>query len=276
MKDFSPLGIENAAVGFPARLCTITRKDGVIIRFAESDVPVTVEGDTYQIMPGISVSAVTHSANGDVPSCQIVAVHENGGTINTADIDAGLFDGANVQVHIIDRLNLSRKGLLFTGRISTINYNCLNGITLDAKGPAVDAKILMVQKRSPMCRTDLFSVLCGVPASSYDVAATVASVSDAFTFTVSGLAQADGWFNQGTAVLPNGVAVEIANWVQSTQTITTYLPCQRLVSAGMALTLYPGCDKTLTATGCIKYANALNFQGEPHFLGTSAAAQQVS
>jgi hypothetical protein len=31
----------------------------------------------------------------------------------------------------------------------------------------------------------------------------------------------------------------------------------------------------LGATGCAKFSNQLNFQGEPHFLGTAAAAQQV-
>jgi hypothetical protein len=63
--------------------------------------------------------------------------------------------------------------------------------------------------------------------------------------------------------------------VQATQTVTTYLPSWQLLTVGNALTLYPGCDKTMTATGCIKFNNQINFQGEPHFLGTAASAQQV-
>ena len=70
-------------------------------------------------------------------------------------------------------------------------------------------------------------------------------------------------------------SLEIANWVQASQTITTYLPSARLVTPGQGVTLYPGCDKTHDATGCGKYTNWLNFQGEPHFTGTAAAAQQV-
>ena len=58
---------------FPGRLCKITRRtDGVILRIAESDEPVTLDGETYQVIPGIHVSAVTHSNNGEMPSCQIV------------------------------------------------------------------------------------------------------------------------------------------------------------------------------------------------------------
>jgi uncharacterized phage protein (TIGR02218 family) len=276
MKDFSPLAITSAVVGFPAHLCVITRTDGTIYRIAESDTAITVSGDTYQVVPGFQISAVRHTINGEMPSCQIVAVHENGGTINTADLDIGLFDGAAVQIYIVDRMDLSAKGLLFTGSIATITYDVENKVMFDVKGPAVSAKILMTQKRSPMCRTDLFSVLCGVDPTAYDVTATIATVVNSFNFTLSlGSPPADGYFNQGVAVTASGTSFEIANWTQSTQTVTAYLPCSRLLTAGDSITLYPGCDKTLSATGCAKFSNQLNFQGEPHFLGTAAAAQQV-
>jgi uncharacterized phage protein (TIGR02218 family) len=276
MKDFAPLAITSATVGFPARLCVITRTDGTIIRIAESETQIVVLGDAYQVLPGFQISAVKHTANGEVPSCQFVAVHENGGVFNTADLDTGLFDGADVQVYIIDRMDLTAKGLLFSGAIATISYDIENHVVFDVKGPAVSARVLMTQKRSPMCRTDLFSVLCGLDPASYDVATTVDTIVNAFNFTVTGaLAQADGYFNQGVCVTADGASFEIANWSQSTQTITAYLPCSRLLTAGVGLTLYPGCDKTLGANGCPKFSNQLNFQAEPHFLGTAAAAQQV-
>jgi uncharacterized phage protein (TIGR02218 family) len=277
MKDFAPLAITNAAVGFPARLCVITRRDGAVFRIAESDEAITVDGDSYVVVPGLQISAVKHTANGEMPSCQIVAVHSSTSTFDTGVIDAGLFDAAAVQIYIVDRLNLTgAPGLLFTGSIADITYNVENQVVFDVKGPAAFAKVLMTQKRSPMCRTDLFSTLCGVDKTSYDVSTSVDAVATSFTFTVTGsLAQADGYFNQGVLVSASGSSFEIANWVQSTQTITTYLPCSRILTAGDNLTLYPGCDKTLGATGCAKFSNQLNFQGEPHFLGTAAAAQQV-
>lgn len=276
MKDFSPLAITQPVIGFPARIGVITRLDGTIIRFAESDTAITVDSDTFDVVAGLQVSAVKHTSNGEIPSCQIDAVYGNDLLFDGDDIDAGLFDGATVQLYFVDRLDLSRKGLLFTGAISDITCDPVNHqVSFDVKGPTATAGILMTRKRSPMCQTDLFSVLCGLDKTAYDVAATVATVVDAFTFTVSGLAQADGYFNQGVGVTANGVSFEIANWVQSTQTITTYLPCNRILVTGLGLTLYPGCDKTMGAGGCPKFANQLNFQGEPHFLGAAAASQQV-
>lgn len=277
MKDFSPLALTTAVVGFPARIGVITRTDGTIIRFAESDEAITVGADTFAIIPGLQISGVKHTSNGEMPSCEIIAVHGDGYVFDSADIDVGLFDGAAVQIYIVDRLNLTRKGLLFTGSISTISYEpCDHQITFEVKGPAASARILMTQKRSPMCRTDLFSTLCGLDKTAYDVASTVATIVDGFTFTVTGsLAQADGYFSQGVLLTSSGVAFVMANWVQSTQTITTYLPSNRILTVGLGLTLYPGCDMTLGAGGCGKFNNQLNFQGEPHFLGTAAAAQQV-
>jgi uncharacterized phage protein (TIGR02218 family) len=275
VKDFSPLAISSAVIGFPARLCVITRTDGTVYRIAESDEPITVSGDTFSPVNGLQISAVKHTNNGEMPSCQINAVHSTtNATFNSADLDIGLFDGATVQLYSVDRNNLTRKGLLFTGAMAQISYDTNNRVVIDVKGPAVGARILMTQKRTPMCRTDLFSPLCQLVASSYDVAATVASVVNAFTFTVSGLAQADGYFNQGVAITDNGVSFIIANWVNSTQTITAYLPCDRYLTVGLGLTLYPGCDKTDGAGGCGKFSNWINFQGENHYSGPAAASQQ--
>ncbi len=277
MKDFSPLAITSAAVGYPAHVVVITRTDGTGIRISESDEAITIDGDTYAVVPGFRVSAVKHTANGEMPSCQITAVHGVGATFDSDDLDVGLFDGATVQIYIVDRLGLARKGLLFTGSLSTITYEpCSYQLTFEVRGPSARAKKVMTQRRSPMCRTDLFSTLCGLNPASYDVATTVATIVDAFTFTVSGsLAQDDGYFNQGVCLTAGGTAFEMGKWIQSTQTITAYLPCSRLLSVGLGLTLYPGCDKTLGVNGCPKFSNQLNFQGEPHFTGTAAAAQQV-
>ncbi len=280
MKDFSPIAITQPVVGFPARVGVITRTVGTVKRFAESDTAITMadgSGDVFSVVPGLKVSAVKHTNNGEVPSCQFVGVHEVGAFFDSADIDLGLYDGATVQIYKVDRMNLTRKGLEFTGAMSNISYDLnQHQVVFDVKGPSASARILMTQKRSPMCRTDLFSPLCGLNSASYAVAATVSTLVDAFHFTVSGLAQADGYFNGGTGLTAGGKAFVIAGWVNSTQTLMSYLSIDRyLITPGVVLTLYPGCDKTDGINGCGKFSNWINFQGENHFLGTAAAAQQV-
>ncbi len=285
MKDFSPLAITSAVVGFPADIGVITRTDGTVFRFAQSDIAIVMadgSGDTFAVIPGLAVSAVKHTSNGETPSCQIVAVHGDGYTFDSADIDIGLFDGATVQLYKVDRLNLTRKGLFFTGAISNITVDPIGHlVTFDVKS-GNPAKILMTAKRQPMCRVDLFSTLCQVNKVSYAVSTTVATIVNAFSFTVTGsLAQADGYFNGGVCVTASGVAFVMGNWVQSTQKISTYSAVNRLLTVGLGLTIYPGCDKTDTITGCGKFTvadpngNYINFQGDNHYTGPAVAAQQV-
>jgi hypothetical protein len=127
-----------------------------------------------------------------------------------------------------------------------------------------------------MCGVDLFSTLCQVDKTAYDVSTSVDTIPTAFSFTVTGsLAQATNYFNQGTIVSDTGKALVIASWNQSTQTITTMQPCDQILTLGQGLTLYPGCDKTDGASGCGRFSNWINFQGENHFNGVAAAAQQV-
>ncbi len=115
MKDFSPLAFTAAVMGYPANIGVITLMDGTIIRFVESDTAITVLGDTFAVIPGLSVSAIKHTDNGEMPSCEIVAVYGLGATFDSDLIDSGLFDGAAVQIYVVDRLNPTRKGLKFTG-----------------------------------------------------------------------------------------------------------------------------------------------------------------
>lgn len=275
MKDFSPLAIDQPVIGFPARIGVITRQDGTVIRFAESDEPLVVDGDTFGVVDGLSVSAVKHTSNGEVPSCQFVGVL--GDTFVGAAIDIGLFDAAKVQIYIVDRLNLSRKGLHFTGEISDISVEPIQRqFSFNVKGPSASSRIVMTRKRSPMCETDFGSVLCQIDIEDHKAVTTVATVDTAFSFTVSGsLAQADGYFNNGVVVTDAGDKFEIGNWTNSTQKILTYQASSRRLAIGQSITLYKGCNKTKGLGGCADVSNWINFQGEPHFLGSAAAAQQV-
>lgn len=276
MKDVSPLAISQAVVGFPARIVQITRTDGVIIRIAESDEPLVVEGDTFEVLAGFHVSAIKHTANGEVPSCQFLGAI--GDAFDSNEITFGLFDSAAVQIYTVDRLDLSRKGLLFTGAISDISIaHVQRQFSFNVKGPSASSRIVLTRKRSPMCQTDFGSVLCGVDIEDFKAVTTVATIESAFSFTVTGsLAQADGYFNNGIVVTDAGQKFEIGNWTNSTQTVLAYLPCINILTVGQSVTLYRGCNKVLVSPGgCSGVSNQINFVGEPHFLGTAAASQQV-
>lgn len=262
---------------FLARIVRITRLDGFELDIAEAEETIRVGmGDlfvNFAPLPGAAISAVKHIINGDVGSMQIQFAHSEGGTLDTAELNTGFWDGATVQTWLVDRAAATTLGdPLFTGIIDTVSINPVGSSGLfDIRGLSVRAEAF-IQTYQPMCRTDLFSSLCQLNPDDWDHAGTVGTIVDRFNFTVAGLGSppADGWFNQGTFVTASGFKAVIANWFQSTLKITTYQPqCISRLTAGEAITLYPGCDKT-GATCRDKFSNKINFQGEDHFLGINS------
>jgi len=263
----------SATTLFPARLVKITRRDDTILRVAEAETSITVDGETFVPLAGCEIMGVKHIIGGEMPSLQINFAHSDGGTIDTFDLSVGLWDGADVVLYVVDRNNLTTLGdPLFTGSIQPITLNPIGATgSFDIRGVGAQAEAV-IQRYSPMCRTDLFSSTCQVDPDAWDHAGTIGTIIDRFNVTIAGLASppADGWFNQGTGETVAGIKFEIANWIQSSLKLTTYLPVSALFTVGEAVTLWPGCDKTTGANGCGKYSNYINFQGEPHFLGAQA------
>jgi len=258
---------------FLARVVKITRLDGAVLRIAEAEEAITASSQTFLPLHGCEVSAVKHIYDGGVGSMEIRFAHSQGGTLDTFQLNTGFWDGATVQVFVVDRSSVTTLGdPLFTGLIDTVSIDPIGSSgAFDIRGITVAAEAF-VQTFQPMCRTDLFSVLCSLNETAWDHAGTVGTILDRFNFTVAGLASppADGWFNQGTFVSSTGFKAVIANWVQTSLKMTTYQPvCISRLAEGQGLTLYPGCDKTGT-TCRTKFNNKLNFQGEDHFLGINS------
>ena len=86
----------------------------------------------------------------------------------------------------------------------------------------------------------------------------------------------DDFYNEGhllwTSGNNNARAMEIKDWVDSTRTLTLYLPMARDVQVGDTFEALPGCNKTLAV--CIaKFANSVNFRGEPYTPGNDLLLQ---
>jgi uncharacterized phage protein (TIGR02218 family) len=265
-----PLSL-TASVVKPARLLVITRRDGTVMRIAEAQAAITAGGNVYTPIAGCEISAVKHTLGGDTPSMEIRGAHNTTGTaaFDTTAIDVGLYDAAEVELYIVDRNNPVTLGLLFSGSIQPVQYDVSGRVSFDVRGPSIGAGTKYIQVFAPMCRTDLFSSLCGVDKDAYELSATVAVIINRFNFTITiSPVPADNYLNGGTILTSTGVAFEIAN--QTGSTLTSFLPYNRVLAVGMALTLWPGCDKRL-ATCANKFNNALNFQGEPHSIGIYAS-----
>lgn len=107
---------------------------------------------------------------------------------------------------------------------------------------------------------------------SFTRTATVATVTDnrQFTITVTEARAVDNWFKYGAVIwqsgLNRGLVMEVKGWTQSSNSVELFLDMPFTVAVGDELLIYAGCDKRL-ATCISKFANVVNFRGEPYVPG---------
>lgn len=106
-------------------------------------------------------------------------------------------------------------------------------------------------------------------------AGTVLDVEDrtTFTATIDEPRAADGWFAGGVLTWESGAntgrAIEVKGWTQASGRIELFLPMGYAIRVGDAFRIHPGCDKRLDT--CVsRFANVLNFRGEPYVPGQDA------
>ena len=103
----------------------------------------------------------------------------------------------------------------------------------------------------------------------------VVGVTDRTTFTaaIDEPLAVDGWFAGGVLTWesgPNaGRSIEVKAWTQATGEIELFLPVGYAIETGDLFRIHPGCDKRLET--CIeRFANVLNFRGEPYVPGADS------
>ena len=103
----------------------------------------------------------------------------------------------------------------------------------------------------------------------------VTAVTDRVLFdaTIDEPRAVDDWFAGGVLTWETGAnagrSIEVKAWTQSNGQIELFLPMGYAIELGDAFRIHPGCDKHLDT--CIdRFANVLNFRGEPYVPGTDA------
>ena len=106
-------------------------------------------------------------------------------------------------------------------------------------------------------------------------AGVVMSVVDRaiFAASVDEPRAADGWFAGGVLTWESGAnagrSIVVKAWTQATGQVELFLPMGYAIGVGDVFRIHPGCDKRLDT--CIaRFANVLNFRGEPYVPGQDA------
>lgn len=253
-----------------ATFWSIRRRDGVAQGFTSHDRDLAFGGMTYRSAPGMVPSAIRRSAQleRDAVEVQGVLAHD---AISAEDLEAGRYEGASVAIGLVDWETL-QPAVLFSGTLGNVSQED-GGFEAELRSAKAALEIDLVPRTSPTCRAAFCDAQCGLSAALYTHVGTVTrALPDSGMVTFSGVPDA--------ALLLHGHA----KWIDGPLTGVTMELIAREGGAlvldrplveglvGARAYLREGCDHTI-ATCAGRFANAVNFRGEPHLPGNDLLAR---
>jgi uncharacterized phage protein (TIGR02218 family) len=279
MRTIDPGLAAHVAAGVTSlcRCWRLTLGDERVLGFTDHDRDVTFDGVTYEPESGFDASEET-SATGFVIGGLEVLGALTSDRLSADDLAAGLYDGAEVAVFLVNWSTPAERHLLRVGHLGEVTRED-GAFRAEIRGLAAALDQPNGRVFRPACDADLGDQRCGVDLgdSAYRGEGTVVAASDRRRFTASGLADfAAGWFERGrlswTSGANAGRAIEVRAHRVSTDgaLIELWQPMHFAIEAGDMFVVTAGCDKRFE-TCKAKFANAVNFRGFPHMPGNDFA-----
>lgn len=244
----------------------LERADGWVRGFTDHDRELVVDGLTYVASTGFLPSAIKTASDLSVDNLDVDGFLDDA-ALRAEDLIAGLFDGARIEVFIVNWADLGQGRLLlrkgFLGEIKRADQR----FSAEIRGLSNRLQQTAGKLYSRLCRVDLGSTECGVALGPRTDTYAVTQVIAADTVRIV-TARATGFFTFGKATFTTGANAGAVNEVllHDGQSIRLFVPMPRPIVVGDQIVLVAGCDKT-PETCNAKFANILNFRGEPHIPG---------
>jgi uncharacterized phage protein (TIGR02218 family) len=251
----------------------ITRSDAEIFRFTDHDEDITVLGHDYMASAAMGSTDLKQNRSLAVDNMEAIAFLDSE-LITDADLRAGLFDGATVDLFLVNWSDPSM-GILEIltgwsfGQVEIRDSAC----TVEIRGLGQKLSRNICELYSETCRAQFGDAQCGFDLSSSGMTQTGASAgSEAgnwhqrFYFwpglDVSDDKLVGGVLTWSPGTANAGLSMEIKSTNESPGEITLLLPMPNPIGYADEFTVVRACDKKIET--CITvFDNALNFRGEP-------------
>lgn len=256
----------------------LTRTDGVIYFHTGHDTALVIDGNTYDPVNGTILSQFEQQAGLGVDNLEVMFALADAG-ITKAEIEGNLFDGATIDVFLVNWKDLTMgKALLaqnwLVGNIELRDYMAV----AEVRSRAQLLQSGLIELYSPGCRATLGDSRCGVDfgsASPYIVSGSVTGVTDRQIFTDTSRPETTDVFAYGLLTwiggasaggLNTGLSMEVQSYNPVTDLVTLFLKMPFQITVGDTYEMRWGCDKS--AISCKnKFNNLVNFRGEPFVPG---------
>jgi uncharacterized phage protein (TIGR02218 family) len=256
-----------------ARCWIVTRRDGTVLGFTDHDEDVVLGGVTCLAGSGLDSSEVTAQLGLAVDGAEIAGALADD-SLTEADLAAGRYDAAKVELHLVDWSDPSLSVQLATGFLGEVRREGLS-FTAEMRGLASRLGEASGRLYTATCAADLGDARCTVDLTNalYRGSGAIASLTASSAFVASGLdAFADGWFTVGKLTWGTGANAGLAIEVKTHRVlgdgvhVDLWQQMPEALSAGDTFVVTAGCDKRFT-TCRDRFANAVNFRGFPSIPG---------
>ncbi len=252
----------------------VTRRDGFTLGFTDHDRALAFDGTAFLPETGATGSAISSSADLAVDNSDIEGAL-SAAALSDADLAAGRYDGASVEIFRVNWADPNQRALLKSGVIGEVRRDG-EAFRAELRGLShhLDQTVGRVYQR--LCDVNLGSVECGVDLddAQFRTSGTVTALRDAQRFIADGFtAFADGWFAHGLLTWVTGANAGLAAHIKAqtaSGAIDLWLPASAAIAIGDAFTATAGCDKRFQ-TCKAKFSNAVNFRGQPFMPGNDFA-----
>lgn len=249
----------------------LTRRDSVVFGFTDHDADISFDSVNYKAASGFTPSAIQNTASLSVDNLDVEGML-TAGSITEADIMAGLYDFAEIEIFMVNYNDVSqgklklRRGWL--GEVSLVKQQ----FVAEVRGLTQRLSQTIGELYSASCRAAFADPRCKINAATYTVTGAVTDSVSNQELKDTSRDEASGLYNFGKITFTSGanvgLSMEVKEFTSGGQIILV-LPMPYNIAAGDSYSMTQGCDKTL-ATCASQYSNVANFRGEPHVPGLDA------
>lgn len=253
-----------------ATLYHITRADTTEYFYTDADEDITYSGDTYAAAASPLRSSISSDANLSVNNSELAGALLDSPDITEEDLAAGLFDGAAIEIMLINRESVA-DGVMILPGASLGEVQIKNGeYSVEVRGLGQYLQQPVGGIALKRCDASLGDARCQVTLTGYTVSGAVTGVTNHQSFEVDTAPAASGGLLTWTGGDNSGLSMEVRNL--SGSDIVLFLPMPYDVQVGDTYDVYRGCDKNLSTCRDV-FANVVNFRGFPSIVGQDELAK---
>jgi uncharacterized phage protein (TIGR02218 family) len=243
---------------------TLERNDGGGIALTSGDRQFSRGGIAYQPEPGITPAAITRSL-GLQPHSAEVSGALTAWALTDSDLSLGRWDFARISMTAVDWSALDEQPIqLLGGELGEVSVSG-DSFTAELKGAAAKLSAPVCPSTSAECRAEFGDKKCRVDLAGRTLRLRISSAADNLIITDQPL---DERYLFGRLRYLSGANCGLQTVIlamNGTQ-LTVRDRVRAAVEPGTVIEVREGCDK-LFATCVRRFANAVNFRGEPHVPG---------